>query len=115
MRMVDELVIPTKPNSLSHYEYRVDINAYLGLKNKANELGCVDPMGSLQHAETAQNPPRVADILELLWSTVQSSILELSFAEPPPKLVSIDIMQCIQDGQCSETDIYLSSMALSSG
>lgn len=72
-------------------------------------------MGPLQHAETAQNPPRVTDILQFLWSTVQPSILELSLAEPPSKLVSINMMQCTQDGQGSDADIHLSSMALSSG
>lgn len=87
---------------------------YLCFENELGKLGAVDPVDALQHAETAQHPPRVADVLQFFGTAVESSILELSFAQPPSQLIRIDVLLCAEDGQGSDAHIHLGRMTLAS-
>lgn len=87
---------------------------HLCLENELGELGTVDPVDALQHAETAQHPPRVADVLQFFRTTVESSVLELSLAQPPSQLVCINVLLCAKDGQRSDAHIHLCRMTLAS-
>jgi hypothetical protein len=62
------------------------------------------------HGQTTCDPPTIANILILLRSAVQPTTLDLSLAQPHPKLVLVHGIQPPSNGQCRKTSKNLPRM-----
>ena len=60
--------------------------AHLGVQDEGLQAMTIDPMGPADHGQAADDPPAIADVLELLGPTVEATAGELARAEPnaPP-------------------------------
>jgi hypothetical protein len=80
----------------------MQLSAYLALEDESLQLGTRNPMKSTNHGQAAAHPPGIADILQLLRSAVETSIGQLSLAQPSSQAVSIDQVKPVGDGQSSD-------------
>lgn len=51
----------------------------LALQNEVCKLGFVDPVQTVDHGQTREDPPTVADVYEFLWPTVEAAAGQLAF------------------------------------
>ena len=83
---------------------------YLALQNKVSQSVCGYPVELANNVQTRKHPPRVADVLELLWPSVEAAIGQLALSEPPAKRVCVNEMQCVEDGERGDAAEDLAGM-----
>ncbi|MCS4559025.1 hypothetical protein L9G74_21640, partial [Shewanella sp. C32] len=66
------------------------------------KLVAVDPMESSDHGQAGGSPPAVTDILELLGTSVQTTVVQLSFTQPAAKAVLVNQIYAPGNRQCPD-------------
>ena len=50
----------------------------------------IDQVLPINHEESREDPPGVADVWQLLWSTIEASLHRLPLAQPGPEFIPIN-------------------------
>lgn len=89
--------------------------AYLALKDEGLELVGVDPMETIDDGHGTEDPPRVADVFELLRATVEAAAFDLPFAEPSTEFVFVNEVQSSRNSESCHTGEDLSRVGFRTG
>ena len=64
------------------------------------------------HKRRAKDLPRIADVGQFFWPSVQATRWKLSLGQPPAKQVGVDPVQLAQDGEETHTTVDLAGVTL---
>ncbi|KAH3664125.1 hypothetical protein OGAPHI_004839 [Ogataea philodendri] len=68
---------------------------------------------SVQYAQRRHHPPTVADVFQFLGAAIQTTVFQLSVAEPPfEKIAVFDFIKLSSNGQSGQTCEYLRRVRL---
>lgn len=62
---------------------------YLAIEDEAGEFLAVNPVKPVNHGQTTQHPPAVADVFKLFRSAIQTAIGQLAFAQPGSQAIFV--------------------------
>ncbi|KAK5263690.1 hypothetical protein LTR40_014633, partial [Exophiala xenobiotica] len=75
----------------------------------------INPMELSQHLKTTENPPAVTDIFQFLRSAIQPTVWQLPFTQPCSQSVNVNQIESANNGESTNTGVYLPSMRFGSG
>ena len=88
------------------------VSAHLGVQDKGLQAMAIDPMRSADHGQATDDPPAIADVLELLGPTVEATASELALAQPSTDPVGIDQVATAGDAEGAQAGEGLAGVRL---
>lgn len=65
------------------------VDSHLTAQDEVSQSLSIDPVELPNHLKTARHPPAVTDIFQLLRSAVETTAVELPFAQPTSQTVDM--------------------------